>query len=149
MGTVQAQKRAVIEAKVSGKIERLLVTPGQAVKAGERLAELDSGDIQARAAQTRAVREQAAGDLKRLTTLWGQGILSQAEYDSAVARSRVADAAALETETMLGYTRIDAPFDGVITRKFAEVGDLAAPGKPLLELEDARRFGWRRTCRRR
>jgi RND family efflux transporter MFP subunit len=52
----------------------------------------------------------------------------------------VADAAALETETMLGYTRIEAPFDGVITRKFAEVGDLAAPGKPLLELEDARAF---------
>lgn len=38
---------------------------------------------------------------------------------------------------MLSYTKILAPFDGVVTRKLAEVGDLALPGKPLLEMEDA------------
>jgi RND family efflux transporter MFP subunit len=37
---------------------------------------------------------------------------------------------------MLGYTKIIAPFDGVITRKLADVGDLATPGRPLLELDD-------------
>ena len=47
------------------------------------------------------------------------------------ARARVATGAATETETMLGYTTIVAPFDGVITRKLADVGDLATPGKPL------------------
>ena len=36
---------------------------------------------------------------------------------------------------MQGYTRITAPFDGVVTRKIADVGDLAMPGKPLLALE--------------
>ena len=39
---------------------------------------------------------------------------------------------------MLGYARVTAPFDGVITRKYADVGDLASPGKALLEMEDAR-----------
>jgi RND family efflux transporter MFP subunit len=37
---------------------------------------------------------------------------------------------------MLSYTKIVAPFDGVVTRKLADVGDLATPGKPLLEVED-------------
>jgi len=48
----------------------------------------------------------------------------------------VADAAVREAETMLGYGRVVAPFTGVITRKYADVGDLAAPGKALLEIED-------------
>jgi len=39
---------------------------------------------------------------------------------------------------MLGYTKITAPFAGVVTRKRADVGDLATPGKPLLDMEDAR-----------
>jgi RND family efflux transporter MFP subunit len=49
----------------------------------------------------------------------------------------VADAAATQARTLLGYTRVTAPFAGVITRKYADVGDLASPGKPLLEMEDA------------
>jgi RND family efflux transporter MFP subunit len=39
---------------------------------------------------------------------------------------------------MLGYTKVTAPFAGVITRKHADVGDLATPGKPLLDMEDSR-----------
>jgi RND family efflux transporter MFP subunit len=76
--------------------------------------------------------------LKRLTLLFDQKILSQAEFDSAQARARVAVAEVAEAETMLEYTRITAPFAGVITRKHADVGDLATPGKPLLEMEDSR-----------
>jgi RND family efflux transporter MFP subunit len=38
---------------------------------------------------------------------------------------------------MLQYTEITAPFDGVVTRKLIEVGDLATPGKPLLEMENS------------
>ena len=84
------------------------------------------------------MRQQAESDLKRATDLFQQKILSQSEYDGAQSKFRVADAAATEAKTLLGYTRVTAPFDGVITRKYADVGDLAAPGKPLLEMEDAR-----------
>jgi len=58
------------------------------------------------------------------------------EYDAVEARQRVAQAGVAEAETMLGYAKVTAPFDGVVTRKLADVGDLAAPGRPLLELED-------------
>jgi RND family efflux transporter MFP subunit len=57
-----------------------------------------------------------------------------------VARERTARAARVEAETMLGYARVVAPFDGVIVRKLADVGDLAAPGRSLLELEDPGRL---------
>ncbi len=75
-------------------------------------------------------------DLKRFTTLLQQDTVTQAEFDAVKARQLVAQAVKVEAETMLGYTRITAPFAGVITRKLAEVGDLALPGRPLVVLED-------------
>jgi RND family efflux transporter MFP subunit len=138
VGTVQAKLRSVVEGKVSGKLEQMVVVPGQQVQAGEVLAVIDAREVRARLDQALAVRQQAEGDLKRYTSLLEQKILSPAEYDAAQSRFRVAEAAVKEAETMLGYTRVSAPFAGVITRKHADVGDLAVPGKALLEMEDSR-----------
>ena len=137
VGTVRAKLRSVIEAKVSGKIEQMLVVPGQQVKAGETLAVVDAREVQARYDQAVALSQQAEADLKRLTALLEQKVLSQAEFDSAQAKARVTVASRNEAETLLSYTKVTAPFDGVITRKHADVGDLATPGKPLLDMEDS------------
>lgn len=136
VGTVRPKLSATIEAKVSGRIEQMLVAPGQSVKTGEMLVRLDGREIQARCDQAVATRQQAENDFKRVADLMGQKILSQAEFDAAESRFRVADAAVNEAKTMMNYTRITAPFDGVITRKLADVGDLAAPGKTLLQMEN-------------
>lgn len=138
VGTVRAKLRAAIEAKVSGRIETLLVAPGKTVKSGEALAQLEAREIQAKLDQALAVREQATRDLERARTLLTQKISTQAEFDAVQARERVAAGAVKEAETMLGYTKITAPFDGIITRKLADVGDLAAPGRAIVELEDPR-----------
>ena len=138
VGTVRAKLHAVIEAKVSGKIDQMLVVPGQRVSAGELLATIDAREIQALYDQALALREQAESDLKRATDLFQQKILSPSEFDAARSKFHVADASAAAAKTLLDYTRITAPFGGVITRKDADVGDLAVPGKSLLEMEDAR-----------
>jgi RND family efflux transporter MFP subunit len=136
VGTVRPRLSAVIEAKITGRIEQMLVVPGQVVKSGDLLAQLDAREIQARYDQAAAARQQAESDFKRASDLVAQKTLSQSEFDSAQSKFRVADAVATEAGTMLAYARIVAPFDGVITRKLADVGDLAAPGKPLLQMED-------------
>ena len=135
-GTVRAQLHSVIEAKVSGKIEQMRVVPGQQVTNDELLATIDAREIQAQYDQTVALRQQAESDLKRATALLRQNILSSSEFDTAQSKFSVADAAAIEARTLLGYTKVTAPFAGTITRKDADVGDLAAPGKTLLEMED-------------
>jgi RND family efflux transporter MFP subunit len=137
VGTVRAKLRAVIEAKVSGKIARMLVVPGQNVRRGDVLASIEAREVQARLEQALAVRQQTESDLTRAASLLAQNILAPSDYDAAQSKFRVADAAVREAETLLSYTKVDAPFDGTITRKLADVGDLAAPGKPLLELEDS------------
>lgn len=137
VGTVRAKMRSVIEAKVSGKIEQMLVSPGQKVKRGELLASVEAHEMQSRLDQALAVRQQTDGDMKRFASLLEAKILSQSEYDGALSKFKVADAAVKEAETMLSYTKVTAPFAGVIVRKHADVGDLATPGKPLLEMEDS------------
>lgn len=136
VGTVRPKLSAAIEAKVSGRIEQMLVVPGQAVTNGELLVQLDAHEIQARLDQAAAARQQAESDFKRASDLMSQKILSQSEFDAAQSKFRMADAVASEAATMLDYTKIAAPFNGVITRKLADVGDLAAPGKPLLQMEN-------------
>jgi RND family efflux transporter MFP subunit len=136
VGTVRPKLHSVIEAKVSGRIEKMLATPGQKVKAGELLAQLDVREIQAKLDQALAVRRQTESELKRYQTLRAQQVITPAELEAVQSRYQVAVASATEAETMLDYAKITAPFDGVVTRKLADVGDLATPGKPLIEMED-------------
>ena len=136
VGTVRPKLRSDIEAKVSGRIEQMLAVPGQQVKRGDLLAQLDAREIQAKLDQATASRDQAESDLGRYSKLITQHAITQQEFEATQSRARIARAAVTEAETMLGYTKIIAPFDGVITSKLADVGDLAAPGKPLLAIED-------------
>lgn len=136
VGTVRSKLRSVIEAKVSGRIARMLVVPGQQVQAGTLLVELDAREIQARFDQARALLEQARREYKRREALLKDNTISPAEFDAAESQLRVAQAAVEEAETLLAYTKVVAPFTGLVTAKRADVGDLAAPGKPLLEMED-------------
>jgi RND family efflux transporter MFP subunit len=134
-GTVRPKLQAVIEAKISGRITRLAVTLGQAVKQGDLLVELDSQEIQARLDQANATLRQAELEFNRTTNLRKQSAATQAELDMVQARHNVAKAAVAEAEALSGYAKITAPFDGTVARKLADEGDLAMPGKPLLELE--------------
>jgi RND family efflux transporter MFP subunit len=136
VGSVRTKTRAVVEANVSGRIAKMPVVLGQKVNAGDLLAEIDAQEIRARFEQARAQREQAARELERATVLIKKQVSSRQEYDAAEAKFRIAEAAVREAQTLLGYARVTAPFDGVIARKLTDVGDLAAPGKPLLEIED-------------
>lgn len=135
-GSVRAKLRSVIEAKMVGRIEKMHAVPGQVVKAGEVLVELDAREVQAKLDQAKAVRDQSERDLKRYTALIANKVTTQAEFEAVQSRNRVAKAALDEAETALGYMTITAPFGGVITRQSADVGDLASPGKALLEIED-------------
>jgi membrane fusion protein (multidrug efflux system) len=136
VATVRSKLQAAVEAKVSGRVDRMLAVPGEHVKQGDLLAEIDARELKAKLDQALAVREQTASDLKRSTELLEKKAIAQSDFDATQSRARVAEAAVMEAKTMLDYSKITAPFDGVITRKLADVGDLAIPGRPLVEMED-------------
>lgn len=135
-GTIRAKSRATLEAKISGRVNQLPVGVGQKVKPGDLLARLEAAEINARLAQAEATLEQAQRDAKRITSLFEQQAATRAEQESAESRLRVAQAAETEARAMLSYVEITAPFAGVVSRKWVEVGDLANPDKPLISVED-------------
>ena len=135
-GTVRAVERAALAPKVTGTIAQLPITLGQSVKRGDTLAIISANEINARLAQAEAGLAQARRDLERETTLEAKGASATETVRSMQDRVAIAEATVAEARTMLTYTTITAPFDGVITRRLVNEGDLAAPGNPLLELEN-------------
>ncbi len=135
-GTVRPKLRASIEAKLSGTVEKVFVNEGDQVSAGKSLASLSVREIRAKLEQAQAVQQQTQRDLARFKTLLAQKATTPQEFDTVDSRARVASAAVVEAQTMLSYAEITAPFAGTITHKSVNVGDLAAPGKTLFQLED-------------
>ena len=136
VGTVQAVDRAEISAKITGNIIALPVDLGSSVKQGQLLVELSAGEISAQVQQAKAQLEQAKRNLLREENLLNKHAATSESVKSLQDSVRIAEAAYRETHTMLDYARITAPFAGIVTRKFANTGDLATPGKPLLILEE-------------
>ena len=85
VGTVRSKLRAVIEAKVSGRLVQYLVAPGQLVKSGDLLAELDVQEIRAKLEQAKEMLDQAKRDLGRQEGLIASKATSQQELDNAAA----------------------------------------------------------------
>lgn len=135
MGTVRARRKTVVEAKVTGRISGMDLRLGQSVRAGDLLIQLDAPELVARVDQAKVVLDQAARERDRFQGLLQQRTVTPQEFELVDSRWRVAKAGLAEAETLLGYTRVTAAFDGVVSRKVAEVGDLATPGRPLLEIE--------------
>jgi len=136
VGTVRARLHATLEARLSGRIEALPVVLGQPVQAGEILVRLNAAEINAQLEQAEASLEHAEQESKRFSLLFEQQAASRAEHEAAEARYRVAKGAVAEAKAMESYVEVRAPFDGVVAKKWADVGDLAAPGKPLISIED-------------
>jgi RND family efflux transporter MFP subunit len=136
VGTTRAKLRATLEAKLSGRIKTMPIALGQEVKKGQLIARLDVAEVAARLEQAEASLEQAERDWKRVSTLFEQQSVTRADYDAAQSRLRLASAAVAEAKAMMTYSEIAAPFDGVVTKKWADVGDLAGPGRPLADIQD-------------
>ena len=137
VGTVRAVVRATLEAKTSGRIVAMPIVLGQRIKAGDLIARLDAPEIKARVDQAQAALQQAERDWKRISALFDQQAATRADYDAAESHYELAKAGVAEAQAMMSFLEIQAPFDGVVTRKPADVGDLAAPGKPLADIEDS------------
>jgi membrane fusion protein (multidrug efflux system) len=136
MGALRAKSQATLEAKVSGRVEAMPVVLGRQLKAGDLVARLAAPEINARLSQAEASQAQAESDWARVSSLFAQQAATKSELDAAQARQRVAQAAAAEARAMLAHAAVMAPFDAVVSKKWAEVGDLASPGKPLVSIED-------------
>lgn len=139
-GTVRPVDRATLAAKVMGTVDTVAVTLGQRVKRGEVILRLSAAEIDARVAQAEARLEQITRDYEREKGLLADGASTEASVRTLESEQRAAQAAMEEARTMLSYTQITAPFDGVISARPVNEGDLATPGVRLAEIEGTGRL---------
>ena len=133
-GTLRALESTQIITQEEGRITRLPYYPGDAVKSGDLLYELDDTLLRAELNKALAQRKQAEEDVRRNTTLQRKGVVSEDELNRAITALDVARAEEALLRTRLGYTRQLANSDGVVTERLAEPGDIAQRFEHLLTL---------------
>ncbi|HTE06223.1 MAG TPA: efflux RND transporter periplasmic adaptor subunit, partial [Planctomycetota bacterium] len=139
-GYVIARRKAKLSTDIQGRIVELRVEEGNRVKAGDLVARLDTRELEATLQRVRAdlgtakaSLELAELELARRTPLLASGDVSKAdvdaartERDGAQATVNSLEAAVQETEVRISKSSVLAPFDGVITDKNAEVGEIVS-----------------------
>ncbi len=145
-GMIEAVQRSTVSAQTSGRVLRLPFDVDDRVAAGELILQLEDSEQRARRDQAEAGLEEAQARLRdarqrftRVQSLHQRNLISQQEFDqarnaltSAQAGVSRAGAALAEAREQLEYTRVLAPYDGILTERHVEIGESVSPGQPLL-----------------
>lgn len=162
-GTVRSWRTAPLAAQVMATVMAVNVREGDQVRRGQLLITTDGSQLLASTNRSQAAQQAseheivaaqsdldlARANFNRLQYLYDKDIISAREYDQAkaqlqsttarldLARANQEQAAATlsQDKILLSYTRIVAPFDGVVTERHVDPGALATPGMPLLTVE--------------
>jgi RND family efflux transporter MFP subunit len=143
-GYLVARKQSVISSKIQGRLSELRVEEGSVVRGGEVIARLEDADYVAGIAKAKADIEYAKANLAEVERqarlqqgLYQGKVVSQDAVDAADAKVRIAKATVAQDEaslqmqqSLLEFTEIRAPFDGVVIKKMTEVGESVAPIPP-------------------
>jgi membrane fusion protein (multidrug efflux system) len=135
IGTVAAVQGVTVSADLPGTVERILFESGQAVRAGQVLAVLDTRQERAQLAAIEARREHARLTFERMQGLLDERVISRAEFDRATADLHQSDAQAGEIEAVIARKTIRAPFSGVLGLRQVNLGQYLAGGDPLVTLQ--------------
>lgn len=140
----------LVAAEVAGVVRRVAVRPGQSVRKGELLLELDATDAQLQAQEAQALQRQAQAQLRerekekdRAQSLFDQEFISRAQWDAALLsydmakeQARAAQSRAELAGRGLSKARVLAPADGVVTELEKVAGDFVRVGDPLLRVNN-------------
>jgi RND family efflux transporter MFP subunit len=134
--TVEAVRQATVAAQVNGRVLDVRADAGSRIKAGEVLMRIDSREAAQGAAAAQAQLIQAQAQYERTRSLIEKKFVSAAALDKAEADYKAAKAVATQAGVGAGYGTITAPMAGVVGQRLTELGEMAAPGKPLMTVFD-------------
>ncbi len=138
--TLDAEKQAVVEARVSGVITSIAHEEGDRVEAGAMLMRIDDTEYTLRVREAEAEAARLTSKFERAERMWNESFISQEEYEQAV-NDRAAAEATLELAKLeQSYTSVRAPFAGRVVTRHVDVGQTVNPGDPLFTVVDLSRL---------
>jgi membrane fusion protein, multidrug efflux system len=135
IGSLEAVRQAIIASEVSGRITQLHFTPGNEVKAGAPLLQLNDGPEQGDLQRLRAQAKLARINLERSQKLLPLAA-SQSDIDAQQAALDAVEGEVARTEALIAQKAIRAPFSGRLGVQHVHLGDYVSAGTPLVTLTD-------------
>ncbi|EIU6791685.1 multidrug efflux RND transporter periplasmic adaptor subunit VmeT [Vibrio parahaemolyticus] len=136
LARIDATYRAQLSFQVGGEVEKLLVRMGQGVEKGEVLATLDPKDLQLALDAAQAQYALAKTQWERAKSLYSKKLISTDSYDQKETQYKAALASFEQAKTDLSYTKIQAPFDGVVSYTYVKPYQVVGEKQEILNLID-------------
>lgn len=133
-GTVEEENGSALSFTTGGTIMQLRVKVGDRVHKGQLIASVDPTSIRNSYEMAHATKMQAEDAYKRMKQLHDKGSLPDIKWVEVQSQLQQAISAENIARKSLGDCNLYAPFSGVISEKYAEVGQNAAPGMPVVKL---------------
>ena len=141
-GTVQAVNRATLSAQTAGRVVELPFDVNDYVPKGAvvaRFTDVEQGSAAAQVRSAQAAYTDAEAQYSRIAQVYARKLVSKAQYDQTLAArdsARAAlDAAQQNARAALqsqNYTVVRAPYAGIVTQRFVQIGEAVQPGQPLI-----------------
>ncbi len=131
-------QEVTLQAKVSGYLDKILVDRGDRVKSGDKIAEIAVPELRADLLKWEAEVELAEQDFQRINKAMQQAadLVMKQTVDAARAKRDIAKAGLENTKAKVAYATFSAPFDGVITGRFADAGAYMADASKVVTVVD-------------
>lgn len=129
-----AADKSSLSFRIQGEIIKITVRPGDFVKKGQLLAQLEPTDYQLEVDDAQAKYNVIDSQYRRSAKLVDNGYLAQSQFDELKAQRRIARARLSLAKLSLGFAQLTAPFDGVISRLAAEQFENVQVGQPVMNM---------------
>lgn len=133
-GTVEEENGTSLSFVAGGTLTQLKVKVGDRVRKGQLIAQVDPTSVHNNYEMAHAARVQAEDAYRRMKQLHDKGSLPEIKWVEVQSQLQQAVSSESIARKSLGDCRLYAPYDGVISEKYAEVGQNAAPGVPVVKL---------------
>lgn len=133
---VEAVRQATVAAQVAGRVVDVRTDAGRRVTAGAVLMRIDAREAAEGAAGAQAQLAQAQANFARTRNLFEKKFVSAAALDKAEADLKAARAASGQAGAGLSHATVTAPISGIVAQRLVELGEMAAPGRPLVTVFD-------------
>ena len=133
-GEAHAVRDVYLEAEVGGLITSVEAVEGRTVSAGQVIARIQPDVYRAEAERAEAAWKLSKSEVERQRGLYGKQLASRENLERAEADFAMAESALTTAKFHLSKTEITAPFDGWLDAVWAEVGQMAGPGRPMAQL---------------
>lgn len=134
VGTVRYRRETPLGFTTSGKVATVRFEEGDFVKRGVLLAALDTTSVGADVSVATAERDRARSEFDRLRSLYADGWITKARYESAEAAVKAAEARVRQAGFASGTAQLYAPSSGVVLARNVQAGQVIAAGTPALIL---------------